>query len=187
MISLLFRPIFSIAKLFFPTNTLKRKLKKQRLRNNTALLHEKKIAAGHRRLKTLAQIGATKGLPAQLNYLRKVDALVFEEMLLSAIESKSHHVVRNERYTGDGGVDGAFFLKDKRILIQAKRYAGYIRASDVHSFSILCKQYNTRGIFVHTGRTGADAYLAAGEHVEIISGEKVLSLLLPSGAGKPGA
>lgn len=149
-----------------------------RLRNSE-FKHQRNIDKSQKRLDKLTQVGLSGGIAAQLNYLRKVDAFVFEEMILSAIEKKSHVVIRNAKYTGDGGVDGTFILNGKKIFIQAKRYSGYVKASDVLVFSILCRSMNATGIFVHTGKTGSEAKSAAGKNVEIVSGAKLISLLLP--------
>lgn len=166
--------LFSFFLLIFGMKSKKRKSKS----NKSIYSHEKKIEHSKTRLKTLDEIGVKGGIPSQLNYLRKIDPFVFEEMILSAIEQKSHCVIRNSRYTGDGGLDGAFEINGKKYFIQAKRFSGYIRASDVLEFANLCKSFNAKGIFVHTGKTGAEAKAAAGSTVEIVSGAKLISLLI---------
>lgn len=35
--------------------------------------------------------------------LRAMDPLAFEELLLECFERRDHQVIRNRRYTGDGG------------------------------------------------------------------------------------
>lgn len=166
-----FRYIFQI---IFPF-----KRKSNFRKNKTLHNHQKRIESSQKRIETLIEVGKQGGLPAQLNYLRKVDAFVFEEMILTAIENKAHVVIRNNKYTGDGGIDGAFEINGERFFVQAKRYSGYIRASDVYVFATLCKQYGVKGIFVHTGKTGSESRAGAGNQIEIISGNKLISLLLP--------
>lgn len=145
----------------------------------TANNHLRNIDRSKARLNSLQALAALDNFPSQIAYVRKIDPYIFEEMILSAIESKGHNVTRNNRYSGDGGIDGEFNLNGKRILIQAKRYQGVIRPGDVVAFNAICVQAGVRGIFVHTGRTGKSAREAAGNVVELISGKKLLDLLLP--------
>lgn len=42
----------------------------------------------------------------KIAYLRKIDPFVFEELLLEGFERRGFEVIRNRRYTGDGGIDG---------------------------------------------------------------------------------
>ncbi|MEX6059375.1 restriction endonuclease [Enterobacter hormaechei] len=59
--------------------------------------------------KCAAGAGAHKdvaGLPTKINYLRKIDPFVFEELLLEGFEAHGFRTIRNKRYTGDGGIDG---------------------------------------------------------------------------------
>lgn len=147
----------------------------------TTSRHKRYISASHKRLDTLYIIGQEKGLPSQLNYLRKLNAYVFEEMILTAIERKSHKVKRNKRYSGDGGIDGEFMLNGQPVLIQAKRYKDGIVTQHVREFKSLCLARGAKGIFVHTGKTPAAAFqLASDGMIEIISGQKLMELLLPS-------
>ncbi|MGS6531656.1 restriction endonuclease, partial [Enterobacter hormaechei] len=41
-----------------------------------------------------------------INYLRKIDAFVFEELLLEGFEAHGFRTMRIKRYSGDGGIDG---------------------------------------------------------------------------------
>jgi restriction system protein len=108
-----------------------------------------------------------------------MDPLAFEELLLEAFEQRGHRVVRNRRYTGDGGVDGEVIINGERFLVQAKRYRETIRPEHVSDFIALCSSRGRRGLFIHTGRTGGasrDA-LADISCVKIISGKNLLALL----------
>lgn len=61
-----------------------------------------------------------------ISYLRKIDPFVFEELLLDSFERQGYTILRNERYTHDGGIDGRIYLNGESFLIQAKRYGSYI-------------------------------------------------------------
>jgi len=104
---------------------------------------------------------------------------VFEEMILTSLKRKGFIIVRNDGYTGDGGIDGRAYYKDQHYLIQAKRYKGNIHANDVKEFAKICKRRKGKGLFVHTGKTGDTAKEAAKKfNIEIVSGIRLLDLLL---------
>ena len=108
-----------------------------------------------------------------------MDPLAFEELLLTCFEMRGHEVVRNRRYTGDGGIDGRVVLHGVIWLIQAKRYDSAVRPEHVRSFAALRARQRQPGLFVHTGRTGGmsrDA-LAGQSRVEILSGGRLVALL----------
>lgn len=111
--------------------------------------------------------------------LRAMDALAFEELLLENFAMRGLKAVRNHRYTGDGGVDGQVVIGGQTWLIQAKRYASAIRPDHVEAFALLCRRRGTSGLFIHTGRTGglSRGLLDRHQHVELISGERLLALL----------
>lgn len=112
-------------------------------------------------------------------YLRKINPLVFEELLLECFERRGLQVVRNPRYTGDGGIDGVVVMPDGRdVLLQAKRYKKHIAAQHIAEFvEIVCAR-SALGVFVHTGRTGelSRAY-STGASIEVISGSKLVRLI----------
>ncbi|BAI96635.1 hypothetical protein Sj15T_09440 [Sphingobium sp. TA15] len=111
--------------------------------------------------------------------LRAMDALAFEELLLESFAMRGHKVVRNHRYTGDGGVDGQVAIGGQTWLIQAERYASSIRPEHVEAFALLCRRRGMPGLFIHTGRTGglSRGLLDRHQHLELISGERLLALL----------
>lgn len=119
--------------------------------------------------------------PLQLLYarLRGMDSLAFEELLLECFERRGHGVVRNRRYTGDGGIDGQVMIESEIWLIQAKRYADAIRPDHLGAFEALCRAKGRRGLFIHTGRTGPQSRVmtAGSERVAIVSGRALLSLV----------
>lgn len=139
-----------------------------------------RVAASRRVLTRLLDLHDRGVQPGQLiAYLRKLDPYLFEELILSALERRRLEVHRNRRYSGDGGVDGAFEWKGKSIPIQAKRYRRHIARVHVAEFEGLVRKRRAPfGIFVHTGRTGKGAREATGGTVVMVSGQRLLDLLL---------
>ncbi|MEM7620014.1 MAG: restriction endonuclease [Pseudomonadota bacterium] len=110
-------------------------------------------------------------------YMRRLDPFVFEEMILDALKARGYKVIRNRRYWGDGGIDGRVMIADQKLFIQAKRYRRVIEAAHVRAFADICKKSKSRGLFIHTGRTGprSRSINRSEPSIEIISGEKILS------------
>ncbi|MCZ4337702.1 restriction endonuclease [Shewanella colwelliana] len=111
-------------------------------------------------------------------YLRKVDCFVFEELLLTSIArfNPSIQIVRNSRYTGDGGADGAFELEGKKFIIQAKRYEGFVNTADVLKLSKDVAKFDAvHGLFVHVGKTRNTTFCKCPPNVTIVSGEQVVA------------
>ena len=125
--------------------------------------------------------GRDRDQPVALHYarFRAMDPLAFEELLLEAFERRGHRVIRNCRYTGDGGVDGEVIIDGIRFLIQAKRYKDAIRPEHVWDFAQLCATRRQRGLFIHTGRTGgmSRAVVDGATGIQIVSGQKLLARL----------
>lgn len=141
--------------------------------------HGRKVSSAGAALTTIARIGPRENPARVFGYLRKVDPYVFEEMILTELESRGHAIKRNSRYSGDGGADGAFMLNGRRWLIQAKRYRGPVRTADIVAFDGLCRQLGARGLFVHTGRTtgtGRDTATESG-FIRIVSGGDLIGFL----------
>jgi restriction system protein len=137
--------------------------------------HAFNIRIANKHLKRLAKIEEPGG---QFGFLRAVNVYIFEEMILTALKRNGHSVKRNKRYSGDGGIDGKAKILGQNVFIQAKRYKGHVVARDVEAFSNLCHKASVKGLFVHTGRTGKLAKQLQSEHVDIVSGERLLMLLL---------
>lgn len=134
--------------------------------------HKKRIREA-RRLLRLFNSSDFRDSPARMfAYLRKIDAFTFEELLLLCFSSRGFKVKHNTAYTGDGGIDGVVILPDKtRWAIQAKRYAHYINARQVNDFySVVRKKKFDGGIFMHTGKTGKQAYSYLNNNILLISG-----------------
>lgn len=110
-------------------------------------------------------------------YLRKIDPYVFEELLLEALLSKGFQIVRNKKYSGDGGIDGKAYYKEKLYYIQAKRYKKYVSAKHLENFKEMVGE--NKGLFVHTGKTGKETYQKYKHtNIEIISGQRLIDLLI---------
>ncbi|WP_432735242.1 restriction endonuclease [Cronobacter sakazakii] len=115
----------------------------------------------------------------QILYLRKINPYVFEEMILTAIERRGIPVRRNQRYSGDGGIDGQFWIGQERWLVQAKRFASAVRPEHIRQFGELARKEKCKGLFVHTGRTGFISVKHFNDYPEIllVSGSSLLDLL----------
>ena len=130
----------------------------------------------HRFLEKLRKIETPQ---EQFYYLRGLDAFVFEEMVMTSLKRKGFIMVRNEGYTGDGGIDGRAYYNDQHFLVQVKRYKGHIKATDIKEFAAISERRKGRGLFVHTGKTGDKAKAIAKElNIEVVSGVRLLDLLL---------
>lgn len=112
-------------------------------------------------------------------YLRKIDPLTFEELILLCFKRRGLKVKHNAAYTGDGGVDGIVVLPDKtQWAIQAKRYQHHINPQHVADFAkAIVAQGFAGGWFVHTGKTGKFSYANLGGCVRLISGSKLHQLI----------
>lgn len=135
-----------------------------------------RLIAAQDRLTKLKKI---QSQPQLFRYIRKIDAFVFEEMILFAFEALGCDIRRNSRYTGDGGVDGRFRYQGAQYLIQAKNYSGFIQTADIKSLSEQSSAAEAIGVFVHTGKTRPATWrIARQQNVVVISGSAVLALLL---------
>lgn len=148
-----------------------RRKKAHRLRQKGAL----------RRHSTLSSIeGDTPGetFARRLAYLRKIDPLVFEELVLDAFARQGWTIERGTRYSGDGGLDGKVYRNGEWFGIQCKRYQGAIHSEHVHLLASDLRKFGLqRGFFVHTGRTpkSKERYPAG---IRLISGQRLIEFLL---------
>lgn len=130
-------------------------------------------------LQILKKISTFEHDGQRLNYLRKINPFVFEELLLDAFKNNGYAVKRNDRYTGDNGIDGVVFKDNTKFIVQAKRYTKHINLKHLKDFHQLTVQMKCKGFFVHTGRTGKGSReqekLMSG--VSIVSGSKLLKLI----------
>jgi restriction system protein len=122
-----------------------------------------------------------QALKIVISSLRRIDPFVFEELLLHCFKDAGYQVVRNQRYTGDDGVDGRIYRDGKLYLLQAKRYAGLIDAGHLREFENTVRRYSAAGgFFVHTGRTGdtAKAISRRQGQVTLLSGIGLVNFVL---------
>jgi restriction system protein len=115
-----------------------------------------------------------------LAYLRAVDPLVFEEVVMSALEDAGLLVLRGRRYSGDGGVDGVVWLPDRGwFAVQSKRYRQHVCLAHVCAFGeVVAGGGYDGGLFVHTGRSGAALYERLDvARIALLSGDRLLRLV----------
>lgn len=142
-------------------------------------LHRKNIARSRVVLEKLRSIDGDRRGARMITYLRKIDPLVFEELLLTALESAGYEVKRNRRYTGDGGIDGHVIVHGRgAVPVQAKRYSNGINPAHVRAFAEHAKPVGL-GLFIHTGKTGAAARAHARSSgcIHVISGQRLVDLI----------
>lgn len=139
-------------------------------------IHVRRRREAARQLNRLQRINSTC---KQLAYLGTVNPYVFEEMILTALQRRGHRVIRNRRYSHDGGIDGQALIRGRHYLIQAKRYKRHINPVHMEHFVKICRKRRRRGLFVHTGKVSErSARIAKKGRVEIIGGERLLRILL---------
>jgi len=115
-----------------------------------------------------------------LAYLRKIDPFVFEELILYCFHLQGLKIIRNKKYTGDGGIDGKVINDNRKSFVQAKRYSSHINLEHVKEFRDLVKNnsWANHGYFIHTGRTGKGVYdILPYSDITIISGQKLIDLI----------
>ncbi len=143
--------------------------------------HHRRIRAARRTLDLLngwLRQDGDHAAPRVFGYLRKVDPLVFEELVIEAFRRAGVRVQRGHRYSGDGGVDGHVRYAGHWCPVQMKRYQSAINPGHVHDFSRIVERTRApRGYFVHCGRTGDASWEARGSAVQMISGHRLIALL----------
>lgn len=145
----------------------------------THLFRMRKARKVLKKLQEIAQDPNSNG--RIIMYLRKINPFVFEELVLTVIEESNLHIIRNKRYTGDGGIDGIFKVKAGKVLIQCKRYGSYINNKDVKELCTKVKEGKYHyGIFVHTGKTGDKARdtMKVENNILFVSGSVLIDLIL---------
>jgi len=140
--------------------------------------HRERAAAARRRRDRLRAIAADPGIDdagrfaRSLAYLRRIDPLVFEELVLAAFRDAGWTVRVNAAYSGDGGIDGRVWVDDWRTVdpwfaqhapdrelrgwagVQCKRYEGAVQREHLRQFPHdLARADLVAGFFVHTGTT----------------------------------
>ena len=69
------------------------------------------------------------------------------ELGVAKLKKRGFKIIRNKRYTGDGGIDGRAYKNDQHYLIQAKRYRKHINPAHVTEFAEICKRRKGKGLF----------------------------------------
>jgi len=143
--------------------------------------HRRNVRRSRRVLRAIRRF-REPGMAARcLCYLRQVEPMVFEEVVMSALEDAGLLVLRNRSYSGDGGVDGAVWgPKNGWLAVQVKRYSSHIHRGHLLDFRDVIHRRNfDGGLFVHTGRSGAGAYAFLPDSgIILLSGERLITLLL---------
>jgi len=141
----------------------------------THMWRQKSAKKIHNSLKSIEHNGQI------ISYLRKIEPFVFEELLLIAVaQNPQCKVIKNDRYTGDGGIDGKFILNNKLYIIQAKRYKSIIHSQDILDFIRKINETQAhKGLFIHTGRTNTASweFCSNDDSIEIISGTRLVHLI----------
>ena len=142
--------------------------------------HRRRVRQARRVLRKIRPwLQEPQGAPRVFGYLRKIDPLRFEELVLQSFVDMGWRVKRGVRYSGDGGIDGHTRPPGHPYWcpVQCKRYRNSIDPTHVADFAHLI--YPHRGFFVHTGRTGGAAWDARrGSGVVVVSGEKLVDLIV---------
>jgi len=148
------------------------------IRLRTMRNHQRRVRQARRALRTLQAMQGEHAEARLFAYLRKVDPLAFKELVLCALEHVGAFVVRNMRYTGDGGLDGRAWVPGGGwCAIQIKRYGAHISHEHVAAFGkTLSKARCDVGLFIHTGRTGAAVYQhLLDRRIVLVSGRRLIS------------
>lgn len=145
--------------------------------------HSRRVASSRKVLARLRGFSGDGAAARAFGYLRTIDPFVYEETVLSALENAGALVVRNRRYTGDGGIDGRCWwpgLALRYLAVQCKRYGGAITPQHLNALSRqVTEGGHAGGLFVHCGRTGPASYeVLHGAPVQLVSGARMLNLLL---------
>ncbi len=150
-----------------------------RSKDKSVLLHKKNIGQAKVQLNYINHLATEHdGAKKQFYFIRyKVDPFVFEEMIMAAFANRDIRTRKERRYTGDGGVDGRIFLNGKLVLCQMKRWRSHINLKDIKNFEALCHKHNSKGLFIHSGRTGEGCKEYRSDSLDIISGIRLLDLL----------
>ena len=83
----------------------------------------------------------------KMAYLKRINPYIFEELILYALKKRGYKVKPNKKYSGDGGIDGRFYVDKELYYIQAKRYAGHINRKHVEEFDQIVTRDQVKGIF----------------------------------------
>jgi restriction system protein len=142
--------------------------------------HQRNVRQSRRVLRAVRAFAEPGAAARGLGYLRAVDPLVFEEVVMSALEDAGLLVLRGTRYSGDGGVDGAVWLPGRGwCAVQSKRYRHHVCLAHVRAFGdVIASGKYDGGLFVHTGRSGVALYgQLDAARIGLLSGERLMRLV----------
>jgi len=142
--------------------------------------HQRRVRQARRALRTLRSMQGVAAEARFFSYCRKVEPLAFEELVLCSFEAAGAFIVRNRRYSGDGGIDGRAWVPGSGwCAIQVKRYGGHICRNHVATFgATLTRSRFDQGLFVHCGRTGSTVYQhLTDRRIVLVSGQSLVALI----------
>lgn len=142
--------------------------------------HRANVLRSRKVLRTLRSFVEPGCAARSLVYLRRIEPLIFEEVIMSALEDAGVLVLRSCRYSGDGGVDGAFWCPEEGwTAVQSKRYSAHIDRQHVERFADVVRRLRyAGGFFAHTGRSGAGVYeILHGNGIILFSGDRLIELI----------
>lgn len=142
--------------------------------------HQRNVRRSRKVLRTVRGFREPAAFQQCFAYLRKVEPLVFEDVVLSALEDAGLLVLRSRRYTGDGGIDGVVWLPGEGwFAVQVKRYRSYVDPAHVRAFGCVVRERGfDGGLFIHTGRSGAALYGDLSAHgIRLVSGNRLTQLV----------
>jgi len=143
--------------------------------------HRANVRRSRKVLRTLRSFVGNGCAARSLAYLRRIEPLIFEEVIMSALEDAGVLVLRSRRYSGDGGIDGSFWSPEAGwYAVQVKRYSGHINRQHVNEFTNAVRRSRyAAGMFAHTGRSGAGVYeFLPGSEIILLSGDCLIQLIV---------
>jgi restriction system protein len=109
----------------------------------------------------------------------KMDGIQFEHYLKELFKSQGY-IVEVTKASGDFGADLILKSKEKKIVVQAKRYANNVGIKAVQEISAAMKYYNAHECWVVTNSyfTKAAETLASTVHVRLIDRNELIDTIL---------
>ena len=178
--------IFLVAILILTLYLLTRKKHRPgRRRRKASVKTQWRRKASQRWLTSFRRNEADYSKQQRFAYLRKVDAFLWEEILMKCFEERGYPIIRT-KMTRDGGSDGFVKIEGSISVIQAKRYSNHVRQSHVDDLRHLVERDHriSSGILIHTGKTSKQLkqYIRKIPEIELISGvDRIFAFL----EGKP--
>lgn len=132
-----------------------------------------------------ALIGASKRHrlvegPADIDRLRSMPWQDFEQLVAEAYRRKEYRVVVRGQTTGDGGIDLELRTKDKKLVVQCKRWKSRTVGVELvrELYGAMVGEEAHSAIFVTSGRYTADAIeFARDKPIKLMDGAGLVELL----------